>query len=49
MGVGSVAFTRRTEASTRNILDLMQRPQAYNARAVPAPVPIAHLAATRPR
>jgi NADH-quinone oxidoreductase subunit M len=33
MGVGSVTFTRRTEASTRNVLELMQRPQAYNARA----------------
>jgi len=33
MGIGSVGFTRRTEASTRNVLMLMQRPQAYNARA----------------
>jgi NADH-quinone oxidoreductase subunit M len=33
MGIGSVAFTRRTEASARNTLQLMQRPQAYNARA----------------
>jgi NADH-quinone oxidoreductase subunit M len=33
MGIGSAGFTRRTEASTRNIFVLMQRPQAYNARA----------------
>jgi len=33
MGIGSVGFTRRTEASTRNVFMLMQRPQAYNARA----------------
>jgi NADH-quinone oxidoreductase subunit M len=33
MGIGSVDFTRRTEASTRNVFLLMQRPQAYNARA----------------
>ena len=33
MGIGSVAFTRRTEASARNVLELMHRPQAYNARA----------------
>jgi NADH-quinone oxidoreductase subunit M len=40
MGIGSPWFTRRTEASTRNVLELMQRPQAYNARvilAVPQP------------
>ena len=33
MGIGSVSFTRRTEASTRNVFMLMQRPQVYNARA----------------
>src|SRR4029077_11747511 len=33
MGIGSVSFTRRTEASTRNVFVLMQRPQIYNARA----------------
>ena len=33
MGIGSAGFTRRSEASTRNVLALMQRPQAYNARA----------------
>jgi NADH-quinone oxidoreductase subunit M len=33
MGIGSVSFTRRTEASARNVFMLMQRPQAYNARA----------------
>ena len=33
MGIGSVSFTRRTEASTRNVFMLMQRPQIYNARA----------------
>jgi NADH-quinone oxidoreductase subunit M len=31
MGIGSPAFTHRTEASARNVLVLMQRPQAYNA------------------
>jgi NADH-quinone oxidoreductase subunit M len=31
MGVGSVFFTRRIEAYTQNILQQMQRPQAYNA------------------
>ncbi len=37
MGIGSAALTRRTEASARNTLDLMQRPQSYDARAaVPA-------------
>jgi NADH-quinone oxidoreductase subunit M len=33
MGIGSSSFTRRTEASARNVFVLMQRPQAYNARA----------------
>ncbi len=32
MGIGSPFFTGRTEATTQNILKLMQRPQAYNAR-----------------
>jgi NADH-quinone oxidoreductase subunit M len=31
MGIGSAFYTRRTEASTQNLLQLMQRPQAYNA------------------
>jgi NADH-quinone oxidoreductase subunit M len=31
MGVGSPFFTRRTEAYTQNVLQLMQRPEAYNA------------------
>jgi len=31
MGIGSPLFTRRTEAYTQNVLQLMQRPQAYNA------------------
>jgi NADH-quinone oxidoreductase subunit M len=31
MGMGSVFFTRRTETYTQNILQQMQRPQAYNA------------------
>jgi NADH-quinone oxidoreductase subunit M len=31
MGIGSVFFTRRTEAYAQNILQQMQRPQAYNA------------------
>jgi NADH-quinone oxidoreductase subunit M len=34
MGIGSTFFTARTEATTQNILKLMQRPQAYNASAV---------------
>ncbi len=34
MGIGSPFFTRRTEASTQNVLQLMQRPQAYNAGGV---------------
>ncbi len=41
MGIGSVGFTRRTEASARNVLTLMQRPQAYNARANVVPTPAA--------
>ena len=28
MGIGSAFFTRRTEASTHNVFQLMQRPQA---------------------
>jgi NADH-quinone oxidoreductase subunit M len=31
MGIGSPFFTRRTETYTQNVLQLMQRPQAYNA------------------
>jgi NADH-quinone oxidoreductase subunit M len=31
MGIGSPFFTRRIETSTQNVLQLMQRPQAYNA------------------
>jgi len=31
MGIGSPFFTRRTEAYSQNVLQLMQRPQAYNA------------------
>jgi type II secretory pathway component PulM len=31
MGIGSPFFTRRTEAYTQNVLQQMQRPQAYNA------------------
>jgi len=31
MGIGSTFFTGRTEATTQNILKMMQRPQAYNA------------------
>ena len=36
MGIGSTFFTGRTEATMQNILKLMQRPQAYNARAAQA-------------
>jgi len=32
MGIGSPFFTRRTEAYAQSVLQLMQRPQAYNAR-----------------
>jgi NADH-quinone oxidoreductase subunit M len=39
MGIGSAGFTRRTESSTRNVFELMQRPQAYNARATASPQP----------
>jgi NADH-quinone oxidoreductase subunit M len=35
MGIGSPFFTRRTEAYTQNVLQLMQRPQAYNAGGLP--------------
>ncbi len=37
MGIGSASFTRRTEASTRNVLELMHRPQAYDARTAASP------------
>jgi len=32
MGIGSPYFTRRMEASTQGVLQMMQRPQAYDAR-----------------
>jgi NADH-quinone oxidoreductase subunit M len=35
MGIGSTDFTRRTEASAQNVLQLMQRPGGYNAVVVP--------------
>jgi NADH-quinone oxidoreductase subunit M len=35
MGIGSTFFTRRTEAYTQSVLQLMQRPQAYNAGGAP--------------
>jgi NADH-quinone oxidoreductase subunit M len=35
MGIGSPFFTRRTEASTQNVLRLMQRSRAYNAGVAP--------------
>ena len=31
MGIGSPFFTRRIETSTQNVLQLMRRPQAYDA------------------
>ncbi len=38
MGIGSPFFTRRTEASTQNVLQQMQRPpQAYNVGVTPNP------------
>jgi len=37
MGIGSVSFTRRTEASAQNVLQLMQRPQPVDARMAPSP------------
>jgi NADH-quinone oxidoreductase subunit M len=33
MGIGSTFFTHRTEAFSQNVLQVMQRPQAYNAGA----------------
>ena len=33
MGIGSVFFTRRTEVSTQNVLQQMQRSEAFNAEA----------------
>jgi NADH-quinone oxidoreductase subunit M len=39
MGIGSAVFTRRTEASARNVIEQMQRPQLYNARAASARQP----------
>jgi len=33
MGIGSASFTRRSEASTRHVIELMSRPQSYDARA----------------
>jgi NADH-quinone oxidoreductase subunit M len=35
MGIGSMDFTRRTETSSQNVLQLMQRPGGYNAGAEP--------------
>ena len=35
MGIGSPFFTRRTEAYTQNVLQLMNRPEAYNAGTAP--------------
>ena len=35
MGIGSPYFTRRTEAYTQNVLQLMNRPEAYNAGTAP--------------
>jgi NADH-quinone oxidoreductase subunit M len=37
MGIGSVTLTRRTEASARNTLELMQRPQSYDAHVTSTP------------
>jgi NADH-quinone oxidoreductase subunit M len=37
MGIGSTFFTRRIEVSTQNVLELMKRPQAYNAGGVARP------------
>jgi NADH-quinone oxidoreductase subunit M len=37
MGIGSPFFTRRTEAYTQNVLQLMRRPGPYNAGTAPAP------------
>jgi NADH-quinone oxidoreductase subunit M len=39
MGIGSADFTRRTESSTRNVLELMKRPGAYDAGVPPATTP----------
>ena len=48
MGIGSVAFTSRTEASAQHTLDLMRRPQAYNAAAHLPPRPLAALPVAKP-
>jgi len=52
MGIGSPFFTRRTEAFTQNVLQLMQRPQAYNASGARAPgtssLDLDHAFMTRP-
>ena len=54
MGIGSTFFTRRTEAYTQNVLQLMQRPQAYNAGGVrvhgadPIEIDMNHAPATPP-
>jgi NADH-quinone oxidoreductase subunit M len=52
MGIGSPFFTRRTEAFTQNVLQLMQRPQAYNAGGARAPgtssLDLDHAFMTRP-
>jgi len=37
MGVGSAGFTRRSESSTRNIFELMKRPQAFDAHTLTPP------------
>jgi hypothetical protein len=46
MGIGSAGFTRRTETSARNTLDLMQRPQAYNARSAATLTPVSSTGAS---
>jgi hypothetical protein len=43
MGIGSVSFTSRSEASSRQVLELMHRPQPYNAHAIIPGQPIAQV------
>jgi NADH-quinone oxidoreductase subunit M len=43
MGIGSVSFTWRTEASSHQVLELMHRPQPYNAHAIIPGQPLAEV------
>ena len=49
MGIGSADFTRRSESSTRNVLELMKRPGAYNAGAAGPEVSVPQIAVKETR